>query len=621
MKEKFIPPFRRFVIQNFPFIEADFDALTSYQLWSKVVEYLNKVIKSQNEITAEMQQYIDYINHYFDNLDVQEEIDNKLDEMAESGELEAIISAYLNSRTALCFDTVADMKSANSLVNGCFARTFGYRTLGDKGSAFYKIREITNADVVDEMTIIAVGTGNLVAELNNPVVLPETLGAYGDGTHDDSTAINKLIEVCKSGKKIQFSPVIYGVASPVYVTITSTDGKACRMDFNDCTLKGLNDTMECVVRVNTYEGLYAANQNGFFRNLTIDQDYKTPVGLDIYYSGRVVYDNISVKNIPVGGGIGIWVSGRIVEDNASSGNLFNNIRGSGDWNNSYSDIYDYNTFIKIDAGDNTFSNLDFQNIKRGIEINRFCTFSNVHGYVGGNNRYIDSYFMKFNAGALITNAYPDSQQFAFINNTDATVTISNAMLIVNNQVADAEVLAAHPPYSFVSLQNNVANITVTGLQIQNNKATLYLEDATDINETHYYRTTPVILQTSSSFASIDYKVTPFIMTTMTDGTNHFTPGGVGYSGDMHNMKITLVCKTAVTNPPIVPCRWNTGVFRNYALIEGKIPAVLTSPTNGTRTVVAIEVTNNQEIKLFDSMLVGDYIEIIVPMIQKQKATV
>ena len=64
MKEKFIPPFRRFVIQNFPFIEADFDALTSYQLWSKVVEYLNKVIKSQNEITAEMQRYIDYINHY-----------------------------------------------------------------------------------------------------------------------------------------------------------------------------------------------------------------------------------------------------------------------------------------------------------------------------------------------------------------------------------------------------------------------------------------------------------------------------------------------------------------------------------------------------------------------------
>ena len=94
-----IPKFRRFVIQNFPFIEEDFDALTDYGLICKIVEYLNKVIDSQNEVTAEMEalqnsfsELKSYVDNYFDNLDVQEEINNKLEEMADSGELAEIIN-------------------------------------------------------------------------------------------------------------------------------------------------------------------------------------------------------------------------------------------------------------------------------------------------------------------------------------------------------------------------------------------------------------------------------------------------------------------------------------------------------------------------------------------------
>ena len=38
---KNLTPFKLCVLQNFPFIEADFDARTNYQLLCKVVEYLN----------------------------------------------------------------------------------------------------------------------------------------------------------------------------------------------------------------------------------------------------------------------------------------------------------------------------------------------------------------------------------------------------------------------------------------------------------------------------------------------------------------------------------------------------------------------------------------------------
>lgn len=86
-----IPKFRRFVLQNFPFIEQDFDALTDYELICKVVEYLNKVIDQINTNTEAFQALQNYVANYFNNLDVQEEINNKLDAMVEDGTFTALI--------------------------------------------------------------------------------------------------------------------------------------------------------------------------------------------------------------------------------------------------------------------------------------------------------------------------------------------------------------------------------------------------------------------------------------------------------------------------------------------------------------------------------------------------
>lgn len=96
-----IPKFRRFVLQNFPFIEQDFDALTDYQLICKVVEYLNKVIDQTNTTTTQVSILTDafnqlksFVEHYFDNLDVQEEINNKLDELVADGTLTELLANY-----------------------------------------------------------------------------------------------------------------------------------------------------------------------------------------------------------------------------------------------------------------------------------------------------------------------------------------------------------------------------------------------------------------------------------------------------------------------------------------------------------------------------------------------
>ena len=99
---KNLRPFKWFVLQNFPFIEADFDAITNWQLFCKLGEEINKIINSMNltgeqveNLTNAFNNLQNYVNNYFENLDVQDEINNKLDDMAESGELAEIINQQI----------------------------------------------------------------------------------------------------------------------------------------------------------------------------------------------------------------------------------------------------------------------------------------------------------------------------------------------------------------------------------------------------------------------------------------------------------------------------------------------------------------------------------------------
>lgn len=103
-----LTPFKRCVLQNFPFIEEDFDALTNYGLLCKIVEYLNKVIASQNEVLANVadlsQAFEDlksYVDHFFDTLDLQDEVNNKLDEMADDGTLADIIANFIQKEVTI----------------------------------------------------------------------------------------------------------------------------------------------------------------------------------------------------------------------------------------------------------------------------------------------------------------------------------------------------------------------------------------------------------------------------------------------------------------------------------------------------------------------------------------
>lgn len=195
---KNMTPFKWFVLENFPFIENNFEAINNYRLFSKVVEYLNKMKDNVNltgqqmeNLTNAMIDLQNYVNNYFDNLDVQDEINNKLDEMVEQGTLQEIIADYLNSKAIFGFDTVQDMKQATNLINGSYAKTLGYYSKNDGGSGLYKIIPFTN-QIIDNGEFIQIND-NIVAQLISEEINVKLFGAYGNNINDDTTSFNNAI--------------------------------------------------------------------------------------------------------------------------------------------------------------------------------------------------------------------------------------------------------------------------------------------------------------------------------------------------------------------------------------------------------------------------------------------
>ena len=103
------------------------------------------------------------------------------------------------------YNIVADMKADMKLKAGDMVITLGFHTKNDNGGARYKIRNITNDDVVDEMTIIALNNQNLIAELIiDELINVKQFGAYGDNTHDDTNAFQGAINYIRN-KEISFA--------------------------------------------------------------------------------------------------------------------------------------------------------------------------------------------------------------------------------------------------------------------------------------------------------------------------------------------------------------------------------------------------------------------------------
>lgn len=145
-------------------------------LENKVIPAYDNNAKALEELQNLYIQLKEYVDKYFEDLSVQEEINNKLDEMVESGQLADIITRYLEIGGLLCYNTLADLKNATNISNGSFTKTFGNLLYNDGKGEFYKIRTLKNTDVIDETNIIALNNfDNLIAELMHNFTIDQIL--------------------------------------------------------------------------------------------------------------------------------------------------------------------------------------------------------------------------------------------------------------------------------------------------------------------------------------------------------------------------------------------------------------------------------------------------------------
>lgn len=202
-------------LTNFPYIEKDFDAVTDYELLCLVVDHLNEVIKNSNEQNTVIQNLYnafvalkDYVDNYFDNLDVQEEINNKLDDMAESGQLADIIAQYLRLAGVLAFNTLNDLKGADNIVNGSICLTLGRDIYNDGDVGYYKIRTITSSDIVDGYNIISLNISNtLIGERIKNLKESFNLNYYLGAFHKKYDEFDKRIYLFLSNDAVNFTKI------------------------------------------------------------------------------------------------------------------------------------------------------------------------------------------------------------------------------------------------------------------------------------------------------------------------------------------------------------------------------------------------------------------------------
>ena len=140
-------PFARFccTIGNLP---SSYMASLTYEeqlMW--LCDYLqNTVIPAVNnnaEVVKELQElYVklkNYVDNYFENLDVQNEINTKLDEMAQDGTLDSILNKYISKTVKRTYLNNDELINDNSLQENMIVNSLSKKFLGDGGGGLYII--------------------------------------------------------------------------------------------------------------------------------------------------------------------------------------------------------------------------------------------------------------------------------------------------------------------------------------------------------------------------------------------------------------------------------------------------------------------------------------------------
>ena len=210
-------PFKAWCYKVLPLVYDD--SLSYYELLCKVVDSLNKTIANVEILENGYITLKNYVDNYFDNLNVQNEIDNKLDEMALDGTLSSIIMNYVNltGRKFLCVGDSYAIQSENwvtFLKNFLGLQSTQIENLAVSGTAFYNgsfLSQIENySGDKDVITDIIVGGGlNDSIGTNSSGISTVMSGIANFATYAKTNYPNARLWLAFMGNALDNSAVLY----------------------------------------------------------------------------------------------------------------------------------------------------------------------------------------------------------------------------------------------------------------------------------------------------------------------------------------------------------------------------------------------------------------------------
>ena len=390
----------------FKAIPVAFDeSMSYYETLCGLLYYLKEVIiptvNNNADAVAELQglyeQLRSYVENYFTNLDVQEEINNKLDEMVESGEFQNILTNYL--KLTRIYNTTEEMiNDKDSLYNNQKIKTLGYYSVNDGGGALFIISNEINSNYLQ----INLNNG-LYANIINNVINPLQIGAKGDNENNDTPYLQTCVNFAKLSNKPLISP-----SNKIYLINTTLQVDNLNIDFNDSTIKAINNINILTINSTDYYGL--------IKNLTLDCT-NANCGIMVTNGRKKTFTNIKFINISK---YGFYFENGyeiLLKDSHFQGNGTN-----------------LNTGLYLDSGDSKFENIILIDCYKGIYNNSLNFFEYIHGWILTPDILDGSIFFHIDGNTSLLNQCYSDTYYITINQSSGHININQMYVFFNQNI-------------------------------------------------------------------------------------------------------------------------------------------------------------------------------------------
>lgn len=347
------------------------------QEFNKIIAQWKAMQKNFDNLQDAFNDLKSYVQDYFKNLDVQDEINNKLNEMVKDGTFDAILAKYFNIKIPIL--NVEEMININEPILGTYYTTLNYYNNDNVESTFVVIDNKENAFCLEGKN------GLYFKNISDHSV--EKYGIKPNNSKNDiynTTILSNMLKI--------FHNAIFNPSNAYYFTNIIIP-RGVSIDFN-------NSEIHCIsIEINNTprndNDICASIKNGI---LYCSGD----IGIKMTNTLRVTVDNIMFMEFNVGIH---FISGYEC--------IFRNIRAIGKRKNQIG--------IKINGGDSHFYDIQMLNVHKAIEVNSGINFfTNVHCWIldsslfsgskmieentpGGSWNYFDKcYFDTYNYGIYKT---------------------------------------------------------------------------------------------------------------------------------------------------------------------------------------------------------------------------